>query len=122
MFSPPLVSARPGDSFGASRGDLLADGWTPRSLTDAVRGGTLLRPRNGHYLSADAPDDVVLAITAGGRLTCLSALEQWGAFVLNRPAMPHIHLDPHATRVRLPPAGVRRRGDRLLRRPHPQAG
>ena len=85
-----------------SRGELVRTGWTPRRITRAVATGTLIRARDGVYLTPDAPDDVVDACRVGGALTCVSELARWGVFVLDAA---HLHVAVPRTSSRLRTVG-----------------
>lgn len=100
------------------RSDLRARGWTDRSLAAAVAERRILRPRPGAYLPAEAPRDVVDALALGGRLTCVSALAQYGVFVLDASTL-HVHL--HTQRTTTLARVIRRHWGRLHRTPHPCA-
>jgi len=73
--------------------DLLASGVTERDLERRVRDGTLVRVRRGVLASPGAPEDLVGAVAAGARLTCVSAAPHYGLWCL-RPAE-----DLHVCRV-----------------------
>lgn len=62
----------------ASRGELLAAGWTPTDLWFADQWGALDRIRRGWYAAHDLPDDARAAWRAGGPLACVSALVHHG--------------------------------------------
>ena len=97
---PPHVSVNV-----VGRSELLRDGFTGRQITDAVRGGTLLRPRNGHYLPPHAHPQVAEAVRLGGRLDCVSVLSHLTVFVWKDRRL-HVQLDPRASRVPDPAVGV----------------
>lgn len=84
-----------------SRADLVAQGWTSRALTEAVKTGALVRARRGWYLAEAAPADLVSAVRVGGLLGCLSLLQELGVFVWRRPAL-HVHMHRGASRMRSP--------------------
>lgn len=88
-----------------SRADLAGAGLRGRAITAAVRGGVLLRPRNGHYLPAPAAACLAEAVRCGGRLDCVSLLSQLGVFVQDSRDL-HLQLDPDASRVPEPHAGT----------------
>ena len=100
---PPLPEDLPPRLL--SRADLHGAGIRGRAITAAVRQGTLLRPRNGHYLPAPAVACVVEAVRCGGRLDCVSLLSQLGVFVQDSRDL-HLQLDPDASRVPEPRAGT----------------
>lgn len=109
-----------------TRGQLLASGLTSRGITAAVRAGALIRCRRDHYLTPDAPDELVRAVRVGGRLTCLSLLRSCGVFVQTVGPL-HVHVPPNSARLRSPhdrrrtlasaPRGVRVHWTPLLRPP-----
>lgn len=99
-----------------TRADLIAQGWTSRELTKAVRAGRLVRARRDRYLSADAPRDVVEAVRVGGLLGCLSLLRLLEVFVFSRPAL-HVHMTRGASRMRSPKSRAKRLPPRATRRP-----
>lgn len=82
-----------------TRGELRTAGLSQREITQAVRAGTLIRARRGVYLLPAASVDALAAVRVGGLLGCVSVLEAAGIFVLERSAL-HIHLTPHASRIR----------------------
>jgi very-short-patch-repair endonuclease len=66
----------------ASARALAARGVTRRQLEAALRAGAIERIRRGWYRGPGAPSSVVLAVSAGGVLTCGSALELQGVWML----------------------------------------
>lgn len=84
-----------------SRAELIGLGATSRSLTAAVRGGALRRPRRDHYCLPSLDADGRSAVRIGGRLTCVSALRSYGVFAVE-PRAPHVHLSRAASRLRAP--------------------
>lgn len=85
----------------ASRADLLGAGANSRSLTTAVAGGQLIRVRRDHYALPGTPRSIVQAVRIGGRIGCLSALEEYGVFAIAK-TFTHAHLDRAASRTRHP--------------------
>lgn len=85
----------------ASRHELLSAGATPRGLTTAVRGGYLLRVRRDHYALPGTPRSIIQAVRIGGRIGCLSTLDELGVFALDN-RFTHAHLDHAASRTRHP--------------------
>jgi Uncharacterized protein conserved in bacteria len=76
-------------------------GWTARRIARAVREGTLLHVRRGHYADPDTPVEVVRAGRVGGRLTCVSELRMRGVWVAETaPTSLHVHVAPNAARLR----------------------
>lgn len=77
-----------------SRSTLHARGVSDAQIRSAVRKGTLLRLRPGWFAAPEADPAAVLAVTAGGSLTCVSAL-------------PHFKADAALKGLWLPPsAGI----------------
>jgi very-short-patch-repair endonuclease len=82
-----------------TRSELLADGFTRRSLRRAVEEGALIHVRRDRYLRSAADERLVRAVRVGGRLTCLSLLSLMGVFVLENHAL-HVLVAPGASRLR----------------------
>lgn len=75
---------------------------TRRRIDEALRVGTLIRVRRGHYAAFDTLPEVVEAVRLGGRLDCVSLLRALGVFTHHPPGL-HVRIPPHAGR--LPPRG-----------------
>jgi very-short-patch-repair endonuclease len=75
------------------RADLIDHGWRPDAIRRAVERDQLLVIRRKWIVSRAADPAVILAATAGGRVTCCTAASCWGIW---RP-------DHHATHLALPP-------------------
>ena len=88
----------------AHTSSLLALGVSESALTRAVRAGDVLRPRRGWYVSGALSDPVTRAVRAGGRLTGISAIQQWGGWVLG-PRPLHVSVPENSARLR-PTPGV----------------
>lgn len=58
-------------------------GLSPRALAKALENSVLIRIRRGRYAIPGADPEVIRAVRAGGRVTCISALEMRGAWVLS---------------------------------------
>lgn len=102
------------------RSDLHARGLSDFHVTRLLHAGVLARPRKGVYLRGDSLPEVVDAARVGGRLACLCVLALRGIFVHTRPAHVHVHVPPHAARLRTTiPARVHWKP--LSRTPHPAA-
>lgn len=114
-----MTTARAGDAFGMSRGDLLGDGWRPRDITVAVRSGSLIRCRNGVYVTPDMAHDVRIAASLGARLDCITALRRREVFVLGREGV-HVRFARKGRQLRRH-ARVRRHWGTPLRMPHPRS-
>lgn len=84
-----------------SRQDLLDAGMDGRRITEAVRRREILRPRQGYYLSADAPERLAQAVRIGGRLGCVSLLAEAGVFVFDATRL-HVHMERGDSRMRAP--------------------
>lgn len=85
----------------ARRHELVAVGASGRSLTAAVKRGTVLRVRRDHYALPATDPHILHAVRVGGRLTCISAVASADVFVLNTDHT-HIHLEETASRLRSP--------------------
>lgn len=88
-------------SLVATRRQLLARGYTPRSLAAAVHSGRLIRVRRGHYAVPETDESTQRAVRVGGLLTCISAARLCGIWVAEESA-PHIYLPHGASRLRSP--------------------
>lgn len=86
-----------------SRADLRAQGMTPLRIANAVRAGALIRIRRDRYASANLDAHVHEAVRIGGRLSCLSVLQQLGVFV-HRSRGLHVHIVRGGSRLRTPRA------------------
>lgn len=64
-----------------------------------VASGALVRLRRGVYASPHLPLPVRQAITVGGRVTCVSAAEQFGLWTPPGPGL-HVHLPRDSSRIR----------------------
>lgn len=84
----------------ATSSQLVAAGVKARELTDAVRGGHLLRPRRGVYALPSATPLALAAVRQGGRLSCVSAARSYGLWG-GVDGRTHVRVPSHATR--LPP-------------------
>jgi very-short-patch-repair endonuclease len=84
-----------------SRLDLLAMGFSPKTITKGVRGGTLIRLRRDHYVIVQASDSVMTAVRIGGRLTCSSAIAEMSRDVfLFEDDHIHVHAERCSSRLR----------------------
>lgn len=81
--------------------ELLRDGHTSHQLTRAVRAGTILRVRQGHYACPEVTEPEQQAVRVGGRLTGISGARWHGIWT-----PPSNDLDvvvaPHARALRSP--------------------
>jgi very-short-patch-repair endonuclease len=100
--------------------DVRAAGLTKREIGRAVSSGSLLRLRAGVYTTPEVDPDCAAAVSAFGRLACVSELRRLGVFVRDHTDL-HIHVDEHSARLprRSGVARIHRRA--LPRRPHPRA-
>ena len=95
------------DSFGlplertVGYRELRASGLSRHGLKVALHEGTLVRARRDVYLSAEVAPDILRAERVGGRLDCLSALQQMGVFVLSNSRL-HVQVEPYDGRLRSP--------------------
>jgi hypothetical protein len=83
----------------ASREQLIASGATGRILTDAVRGGDLVRARRDHYALPSESTDVLAAIRVGGLVDCVSALAGEGIFAFDH-SRTHVRIEHEMSRMR----------------------
>lgn len=74
-----------------SRSELQARGLGSREIERALRDGLLVRLRRGWYGTPDLAPALAHATRIGGRLSCISALESHGAWVV-RPALTHVRV------------------------------
>lgn len=81
--------------------ELRESGLSRRGLEAALADGRLHRARRDVYLSAAVPADVVRAQRVGGRLDCLSALQDRGVFVLENTRL-HVQVESYDGRLRSP--------------------
>jgi hypothetical protein len=89
------------DRTVASRAELLSAGASAQGLTAAVRRHDLLRLRRDHYALPTTPEPVQRAVRVGGRLTCTSALRQYGVFALDEEVI-QIQVSREMSRLRHP--------------------
>ncbi|MEO8094679.1 MAG: hypothetical protein ABI632_07075 [Pseudolysinimonas sp.] len=97
----PLDSVIRSSGFFLRRRDLLALGYTDAHLRTALAQRRIFRVRQGWYSVPDAPDDAVMAVRVGGRLTGLSALASFGLPV-PRSSVLQVVVRPTASRLRNP--------------------
>ncbi|MET0780550.1 MAG: type IV toxin-antitoxin system AbiEi family antitoxin domain-containing protein [Microbacterium sp.] len=81
--------------------ELRASGLSRRGLERALTHGTLVRARRDVYLSATASANVVKAQRVGGRLDCLSVLQELGVFVFDNKRL-HVQVEAYDGRLRSP--------------------
>lgn len=90
-----------------SRADLLARGKTWRQIASDVAGGDLVRLRRDCYVPEGTPEVVMRALRVGGRLTCVSLLQEMGIFVHTNDRL-HVQVPPNSARLRTPGNAARR--------------
>ncbi|MGV8896122.1 MAG: hypothetical protein ACOH10_01195 [Rhodoglobus sp.] len=83
----------------AQKRQLVARGARDVDLTNAVRDGTVIRARQGWYTTLDYSDPRVRAVRVGGRLTGISAIRDWGGWVLGEHPL-HVSIPQNAARLR----------------------
>lgn len=74
-----------------SRSELQARGLGSREIERALRDGLLVRLRRGWYGTPDLAPSLAHATRIGGRLSCISALESHGAWVI-RSDLTHVRV------------------------------
>jgi len=82
-----------------TRAELFREGYTRRSLANALGAGAIVRIRRDRYMEPGAATEVQTAVRIGGRLTCLSLLQLLGVFVLANSGV-HVHIQRGASRLR----------------------
>lgn len=85
----------------AQKQQLVARGAQDFDLTRAVKAGEVSRARQGWYTTVEESDPRVRAVRVGGRLTGISAIAQWGGWVLGKHAL-HVSVPRNAARLRSP--------------------
>jgi very-short-patch-repair endonuclease len=83
----------------ARTAQLLAQGLRELDLTRAVRRGEVSRVRRGWYTTRPLATPGARALRIGGRLTGLSAIAEWGGWVLRTPVL-HVSVLDSAARLR----------------------
>ena len=83
----------------AQKQQLVALGARDHHLTAAVRGGSVVRARQGWYTTLPERDRRVRAVRVGGRLTGLSAIAALGGWVLRSDVL-HVAVPRNAARLR----------------------
>lgn len=82
----------------ASTRQLRSAGATDRDLAAALAAGSILRVRNGRYVTPVAPAAVRVAAAAGARLSCVSAARSYGLWA-GTDARTHLLTPPHSGRT-----------------------
>jgi len=85
----------------AATWELLGDGHSARSLSQAVRSGEVIRARQGHYASPLLSVDEIRAVRVGGRLTGLAGARAHGVWTPQNPPFA-VRTDAHARALRIP--------------------
>ncbi len=81
------------------RAALLESGISRRGLARALASGALIRVRRDRYMHPETPQTAQDAVRIGGRLTCLSLLQQLGVFVFENSVV-HVHIARGTSRLR----------------------
>ncbi|MFJ6653914.1 hypothetical protein ACIQLJ_14075 [Microbacterium sp. NPDC091313] len=79
--------------------DLKQLGLSQRAITSLVRGGAIVRARQGVYLAPGCSARVHAAAHVGGLVACVSVLAERGVFVRHAATL-HVQVPAHATRLR----------------------
>lgn len=82
----------------AHSAEARAAGFSPHAVARAIAEGAVVSPRRSWLHTRDADAGLVAAVSAGGRLTCLSAAARHGLWVRDS-ATTHIAVKPTASRV-----------------------
>ncbi|PJJ82189.1 hypothetical protein CLV85_1380 [Salinibacterium amurskyense] len=85
----------------AQKQQLVARGVRDCDLTRAVRRGEVVRARQGWYSTAAESEPRLRAVRVGGRLTGVSAIADWGGWVLGDQPL-HVSVVQNAARLRSP--------------------
>lgn len=88
--------------YAARLATLRRNGVTPAHIAHALASGYLIRPIRGWFATARADADQLRAITAGGRIGCVSALRRLGVWSGEGDSL-HLHVPPSASRLDLAP-------------------
>ncbi|MCT9001960.1 endonuclease domain-containing protein [Microbacterium memoriense] len=81
-----------------SRSDLRASGFTTWRIERDVAAGHLIRLRRDRYVVSSHPD-IDRAVRIGARLSCVTLLALWGAFVFDSSVL-HLQVERRASRLR----------------------
>jgi very-short-patch-repair endonuclease len=88
--------------------EFYAAGVTRNDIQIALNRGRLLRARQGWYVDPWINPDLVRAVRVGGRLTCRSALDLQGVWVVSDASL-HVVVDGNACQLRSPNDARQRR-------------
>ena len=83
----------------AQKQQLVSRGARDLDLTQAVRDGSAVRARQGWYTTVDEAEPRVRAARVGGRLTGISAIRDWGGWVLASHDL-HVSVPRNSARLR----------------------
>jgi len=83
----------------AQKRQLVARGAHDWDLTRAVKEQSVVRARQGWYTTVDVAEPRVRAVRVGGRLTGISAISDWGGWVLGEHPL-HVSVPQNAARLR----------------------
>ena len=83
----------------AQKRQLVARGVQDIDLTRAVKDGAVARARQGWYTTVDTAEPRVRAVRVGGRLTGISAIRDWGGWVLGDYPL-QVSIPQNAARLR----------------------
>ncbi|EAR25404.1 glycyl-tRNA synthetase [marine actinobacterium PHSC20C1] len=83
----------------AQKRQLVARGARDVDLTRAVKEGLVKRARQGWYTTVDTAEPRVRAVRVGGRLTGISAIQDWGGWVLGEYPL-QVSVPQNAARLR----------------------
>ncbi|MET9328805.1 type IV toxin-antitoxin system AbiEi family antitoxin domain-containing protein [Tsukamurella sp. NPDC003166] len=87
-----------GEHGVVTRTELEAQGWTPRAIRLAVDAERLTLLRRGRYALPGADPDVMRAVSAGGGVSCMSALARHRVWVPESARGLHVRLSERARR------------------------
>lgn len=79
--------------------ELLASGHSRQAIAVAVRGGDVIRARQGWYVSRDIHPLLVEAVRVGGVASCISGLALYGCWVPPGSDL-HVAVGSHSSRLR----------------------
>lgn len=82
----------------AHTSELYAAGFGKKAIAEAVRSGRMLRRHRSWIALPDADPAILAAISAGGRLTCVSAARHMGLWVPPSDGAVHVAVSPTAAR------------------------
>jgi very-short-patch-repair endonuclease len=88
--------------------ELHSAGLTKGAIEHEIRRGNLARARQGWYVNPDIHPDLVRAVRVGGRLSCRSALDLQGVWVVT-DGLLHVTVDGNDCQLRSPNHARRRR-------------